>query len=188
MELPEGLYPARAKLSTKLTELEKVFAGLEEYRAKAERARLSEDRALEDSASSEADIAAAVGTAQIEKSVYQSRIRNREKMLGVISGELAASINEAARELRVLVGREVSRREEILTKRVCEAIQAIDRAGLKPTIQNLLDHSRTIEQVRILSPSPLQATAGDQDSLVMAAKDVLAKFEQVIAEAGKKSI
>lgn len=186
VQVPEALYPARVKLSTKLAELERIVVGLEEYRSRSERPSIAENRALEDSDLSEEDAAAAIGTAQIERGVYQSRIRNREKMLALIAGELTSAIKEAAGELRALISREVTRREEILTKRVSEAIGAIDRPGLKPTIQNLLDHSRTIEQVRILVPSPLMVPDGDHASLAMAATDVLTEYAHVISEAGKK--
>ena len=189
MNLPAQLHPARSRLSTKLSELEKALADLEEYKARAERARVDEDRAMEDEQLSESEAAARISKAQNERNVYASRQAQREKAIAALSTDLAKAINQADGELRGLVSQEVKKREDIIGARVIAALQvgtAVDPIYMGRELSDLLHFSGPIQVVMALGPSIVVPTAGNNDALVRAAKDVLTKFEKVILEAAKK--
>jgi hypothetical protein len=160
VELPEKT--ARGRLVTKLSEFERACSELDDYKARAERARIDADRAMEDSQLSETEAAERIQTFQLQGNVYKARQGQREKAIATLSGELTTAIGQAGRELQGLVNREVDRRREIIGARVLEVAGATDSPfpGLKPALADLLDHSEPILRVQALAPGPLLSLSG----------------------------
>jgi hypothetical protein len=148
VELPEKT--ARGRLVTKLSEFERACSELDDYKARAERARIDADRAMEDSQLSETEAAERIQTFQLQGNVYKARQGQREKAIATLSGELTTAIGQAGRELQGLVNREVDRRREIIGARVLEVAGATDspfpglnrRSRIYWTIQNQFCVSR----------------------------------------------
>jgi hypothetical protein len=184
-EVPEPIYPARGRLTGKLMEFERAIADLEDYKARAERARIDGDRAMEDAESTESQAAAEISRCQNEQNVYRARQAQREKAITTLSGELAAAINATAGELRGRVNLEVQRRREIIGARVLEAIEAVDSPYRAPAVAEILQFSGPIQRVLRLNPSFQIATVGNNEALVQTAKDVLSKFGVAVAAAGE---
>jgi hypothetical protein len=185
---PAQLYTTAVHLVAKLAEFERACSELDDYKARAERARIDADRAMEDSQLSETEAAERIQTFQLQGNVYKARQAQREKAITSLSGELTIAIGQANSELQGLVNKEVDRRREIIGARVLEAAGATDSPfpGLKPALADLLDHSEPILRVQALAPRPLLTLSGNSESLVQGSKDVLEKFTAVIAEASKK--
>jgi hypothetical protein len=186
VELPEKT--TRGRLVAMLGEFEGACSELSDYAARAERARIDADRAMEDAGLTETEAAEKIQTFQLQGNVYKARQAQREKAIASLSKELTSAIGQANSELQGLVNREVDRRREILGARVLAAAGVADtsRPGLAPALADLLDYSEPIERTKALEPSPVIQTAGNHEILVQAAKDALAKHERVIAEAGKR--
>jgi hypothetical protein len=186
VELPEKT--ARGRLASKLSEFERACSELSDYAARAERARIDADRAMEDAGLTETEAAEKIQTFQLQGNVYKARQAQREKAIASLSSELTTAIGQAGSELQGLVNREVDRRREIIGARVLAAAGVADttRPGVAPVLADLLDYSEPIERIKALEPSPVIQTAGNHEILVQAAKDALAKHARVIAEAGTK--
>jgi hypothetical protein len=185
---PEKLHPARGKLAAKLDQLEHAMGDLSDFTARAERAGIDENRAMEDEGLSEAEALEKIQTAQLQKNIFKARIANREKAVTTFSKELATAINESNNELRGLVNAEVERREGIIGERVVAALEvgtAIDPTRMKKELWDLIQFSGPVQVVRALAPR-LGVVQGTPESLVLMAKEILGKFALVIAEAGKK--
>jgi len=185
---PEKLHPARGKLATKLDQLERALGDLADYTARAERAGVDENRAMEDEHLSETEAAEKIQTAQLQKSVFKARIANREKAIAAFSKELAVAITGGTNELRGLVNAEVDRREGIIGERIIAVLQvgnAIDPTRMKKELFGLLQFCGPVQVVRALAPPLGVVSQGDTGNLVEIAKDILTKFEQVIKEAAK---
>jgi hypothetical protein len=185
---PAQIYPARAQLTAKLAEFERACSELDDYKARAERARIDADRAMEDSQLSETEAAERIQTSQLQGNIYKARQAQREKAIASLSGDLTSVIRQASGELQGLVNREVDRRREILGARVLAAAGATDttRPGLKPALADLLDYSEPILRVQALAPRSLITLSGNPESLVQSSKDVLEKYTAIIGEAAKK--
>jgi hypothetical protein len=182
---PAQIYPARVRLTTKLAELERALADLEDYRGKAARAECDEQEALDNVKLSESEAALAISRAQNVKSIYASRTKNKEVALTTLSGELAKAINETAGELRGLVNAEVQRCREIIGARVLEALEAVDSPHRAPILAEMLQFSGPIQRVQRLTPPYQTATVGNNEALVQTAKDVLSKFGIAVTAAGE---
>jgi hypothetical protein len=183
---PAQIYPARIRLTAKLSEFERALADVEDYRGKAARALCDEQEALESTNLSESEAALAISRAQNVKSIYASRTANKEKAITALSGELSKAISDANCELRGLINIEVDRRRGIISARVLEAIEAIDRPHRAVVVAELLRYSGPIERILVLGPAPLTSMPGNNDYLVGQARDTLKKFETMIAEGGIK--
>ena len=127
--MPAPIYPGRVKLSAKVAEFERAEADLEAYKARAARAAVDEDRALEDQQSGESQVAKRISKLQNEQRVYKARQAQREKALESLKPELASAINEASGELRQMVDQELRRRKGIITERVSGGARAGYRRG-----------------------------------------------------------
>jgi hypothetical protein len=174
------------KLSAKLAEFERAEADLEDYKARAARATVDEDRALEDQQLSESEVAERISKAQNERNVYKARQTQREKAITALGAELASAINECSGELRLLVNREVIRRKRIITERVLAALEPVaGGARRQMALEQLLEFSGPVQLVMVLGPAPYIYTARDT-GLDHTAKDILEKFEKMIAEGAKK--
>jgi chromosome segregation ATPase len=184
---PAQIYPARVQLTSKLSEFEKAISELDDYKARAERARIDADRAMEDPQLSETEAAERIQTSQLQGNIYKARQAQREKAIAALSSDLTNVIRQANSELQGLVNREVERRREIIGARVLEVAGATDtsRPGLKPALADLLNYSEPILRVQALAPRPLITLSGNSESLVQSSKDVLEKYSAVIAEAAR---
>jgi hypothetical protein len=186
---PEKLLPARGKLTAKLDQLERAMGDLADYTARAERAGVDENRAMEDETLSESEALEAIQTSQLQKSVFKARITNREKSITNLSGELATAIREGTNELRGLTNAETAKREKIIGDRVIAALgmgNAIDPRLMARELAEILRFSEAIQLVRALAPSTEVVQVGNTENLVSLAKDILSKFERVIVEAGRE--
>ena len=188
MAPPEKLFPARAALATKLDQIERAQKDLSDFTARAERAGVDENRALEDETLSESEALEAIQTAQMQKSVFKARIAAREKAVAALSKELGTAVTGGVNELRGLVNAEVERREGIIGDRIVEVLQtgkAIDPTLMTRELAQLLAFSGPLQVVNALAP-PSYVEQGNTENLVAAAREILGKFERVIVEAGKK--
>jgi hypothetical protein len=186
VELPTAqIYPARIRLTAKLSEFERALADLEDYRGKAARALCDEQEALESTKLSESEAALAISRSQNVQSIYASRTANKEKAIVTLSSELATAINATAGELRGLVNQEVARRREIIGARVLEALEAVDSPHRAPALAEMLQFSGPIVRVVRLTPAYQITTPGNNDALMQTAKDVLSKFGIAVAAAGE---
>jgi hypothetical protein len=184
MESPAHLYPARVRLTAKLSELQKALEDLEDYKSRAELAGLEATRAMEDSALSETEAAEKIQTQQLARNVYQARQAQREKAISALSAELKTAIGQASMELQGLVNQETARRVEIIGMRILTALDPRDEPGLKPALSKLLDYSLPIVRIRSLAPSPV--VLNTHEYLVQAARDNLNKFAHVLAASEEK--
>jgi hypothetical protein len=107
VELPEKT--ARGRLVAKLSEFERACSELDDYKARAERARIDADRAMEDSQLSETEAAERIQTSQLQGNIYKARQAQREKAITALSTELSKAINGGTNELQGLVSAEVTR-------------------------------------------------------------------------------
>lgn len=87
-EPPEKLYPARATLATKLDQIERAQKDLSDFTARAERAGVDENRAMEDETLSETEAAEKIQTAQMQKNVMKVRIAIARKQLSSLERSL----------------------------------------------------------------------------------------------------
>ena len=182
---PAQIYPARVKLASKLAEFERALADVESYKAKAARAAIDEQEALDNVNLSESEAALAISRAQNVKSIYASRTANKEKAIVTLSSELANAINATAGELRGLVSTEVARRREVIGTRVLEALEAIDNPHRAPVLAQMLEFSGPIVRVLRLTPAYQIVTPGNNDALMQTAKDLLSKFGIAISATGE---
>ena len=179
------MYPGRVKLAAKVAEFERAEHDLEDYRAKSARAQRDEAEALESTQLDEAQAAEAIGRAQNLRRVYLSRTQNKEKAREAFKPELAAAINAAVGELRALVNQEVTRRKEIVTTRVLEAIEAIGGGPRRQmALEHILEYSGPVQRVTALGWDS-HIYSKDETGLLQTAKSILEKFGQVIVEGGK---
>lgn len=183
---PAPIYPGRVKLSAKLLEFERAEADLEAYKARAARAALDEDRALEDQQSGESQVAERISKLQTEQRVYKARQVQREKALEALKPELASAINEASGELRQMVDQELRRRKGIITERVLAALEPVTGGARREmAIGQLLEFSGPVRRVAVLGPAPYIYTARD-NGLGASVKAILDAFEQLVVEGGKQ--
>jgi hypothetical protein len=182
---PEHIYPARVKLASKLSEFELALADLDDYKGRAERARIDEDRAMEDQGLSETEAAEKIQTSQLQRNVYKARQTQREKAIVALAAELATAINATAGELRGLVNQEVARRREIIGARVLEALEAVNSPHRAPVLAQMLEFSGPIQRVLRLNPAYQITTPGNNENLVQTAKDLLSKFSVATTAAGE---
>jgi hypothetical protein len=185
---PAQIYPARVQLTAKLSEFERACSELDDYKARAERARIDADRAMEDPDLTESEAAERIQTSQLQGNIYKARQAQREKAIATLSSDLTSVIGQANSELQGLVIREVDRRREIIGARVLAAAGATDtsRPGLKPALADLLDYSEPILRVQALAPRSLLTLSGSPENLTQSSKDVLEKYTAVMAEAATK--
>jgi hypothetical protein len=143
---------------------------------------------MEDSQLSETEAAERIQTSQLQGNIYKARQAQREKAITALSSDLANVIRQSHNELQGLVSGEVARREDIIRARVIDALQvgkAVDPRRMGPELADLMYFCGPVQEIRALGPSPVIPAAGNNEILVQAAKDVLTKFEKVIAEAAK---
>jgi hypothetical protein len=182
---PAQIYPARIRLTAKLSEFERALADLDDYRGKAARAAIDEQEALDSTKLSESEVALTISRSQNTKSVYASRTANKEKAIVALAAELANAINATAGELRGLVNAEVARRREIIGARVLEALEAIDNPHRAPVLAQMLEFSGPIVRVLRLTPAYQITTPGNNEALMQTAKDLLSKFGIAVAATGE---
>jgi hypothetical protein len=65
-------------------------------------------------------------------------------------------------------------------------MDSVATQSLKKELWDLLQFSGPIQVVKALAPSSAIAGSGNTESLVLMAKEILGKFQRVIAAAGKK--
>jgi hypothetical protein len=180
------LYPARVKLSATLADFERAEAELEDYKGRAARAAADEDRALEDQALTEKEVAERITKSQNERNVYNARQMRIERRVRALELELPGAINGCIGELRQLVNLELQRRNEIIAARVLEAIEAVSAGPFRQmALEKLLGFSGPVQRVAILMPEPYLYSARDE-RLDHVARAILENFERLVPQIGKE--
>jgi len=184
VELPAQLYPARNRLAATLAEYERALAELEGYKAKAERAAIAEDRAMDDPGLSEGEAAAAIQTAILEKSVLKSRIANREAARARLLADLKASVMAGHREFSRLVNEVRVKRVEVLSKRVMEAGQ-LTELHRQAAMDELLESAGPIAELRRMeiSHEAILYTIESPEQVQTMASRILAGYEVIAVKA-----
>jgi hypothetical protein len=185
VELPEKLLPAKSKLDKTLADYVKASLDIEEARGHLARSERDEAKALADENQSDSENMDAVAFAQKSRGVYAARVANREATLAKQAAELSKAISEAANELRGLVNAEIARREGVVGARVTEVLQvgnAVDPRRMGHALAQVLVFSGPIQLVQALLPAPSFSISGNNEHLVGAAKDLLTKFQKLVAE------
>jgi hypothetical protein len=173
---PAQIYPARSKLTAKLAEYERALADLEDYKGRAERAAIDEDRAMADSQLTEKEAAERISHAQNERNVYQARQAQREKAMAAFLTELKTVLDAAHREFSNAVRVERTRVRDILAQRVASAGQLEDYSAVD--LDELLDFSGPLRELRALEINSTSILFCDRPELISGmARKVLGAYE-----------
>jgi hypothetical protein len=184
---PEPLYPACKRLGTILRDYQSAEAELEEYRGKAAKAQGDMDM-LGDSSLSEEESLRAISEAHGRRSLYASRIATADRKTTGLLAELRTALVASVSEVTRLVAVELTRRTDILTKRVIDALGGIDEHTILRGEQiTVTRYSKLICVVERLRPSQLfsvdRMPAAD---VVRDAQGVLRNLESLTREIGRE--
>jgi hypothetical protein len=184
---PEPIYPACKKLRETLIDYQSVTAELEVTRGKAARAQGDMDM-LGESSLSEEESLKAISEANGRRSLYSSRIASLERKSAGLLAELRAELVAAVSEVTRLVALEVTRRTDILSKRVIDALGGIDEHVIVRGEQiTVTRYSKLICLVERMRPSPLFSVGSmPAADVVRDASGVLKKLEGLTREIGKE--